>query len=74
MNALNQKQGPNEIYNSTQSQSNLNSEINRFNHPVPMINPINIPQGQIQQSPIIVNQMTQPKVIYIDTTKIKTSS
>ena len=74
MNALNQKQGSNEIYNSTQSQSNLNSEINRFNHPVPMINPITIPQGQIQQSPIIVNQITQPKVIYIDTTKIKTSS
>ena len=31
-----------------------------------------IPQGQIQPVQIVINQMAQPNVIYIDTTKIKT--
>ena len=73
MNILNQKQVPNEIYNSIQTQSSINSEINRINPQIPMMNPVNVSQGQIQPNPIVVNQMAQPKIVYIDTTKIKTS-
>jgi hypothetical protein len=69
---MNQNQSSNESYNSLQSQSISNYELNKFNNQNQILKPMAIPQGQIQPVPIVINQMAQQNAIYIDTTKIKT--
>ena len=67
---MNQNQSSNETYNSLQSQSSIYN-LNKFNNQNQILKPMAIPQGQIQPVQIVINQMAQPNVIYIDTTNIK---
>ena len=66
-----QRQGSNQIYIPLQEQSFSNSQPNIVNLQQQMAPPII--QPQIQQQPIIINQMVKPNVIHIDTTNFKTS-
>ena len=62
MDISNQKQGSNGIYIPLQEQLNQNAQMNQP-----------VPQLQITQKQVILNQMIKPKVIYVDTTNFKTS-
>ena len=66
-----QSQGSNGIFIPLQDKSYGESQISQSSLQPSVIQ--EMPQSQVQQNQIIVNQQMQPKIIYVDSTNFKTN-